>query len=260
MEKFDKLVEIIKMLRSPTGCPWDREQNLYSLKEKFLEEAYEVVDALDRKDTVNIQEELGDILLHVVMHSVIAEEEKIFSLDDVLDGICAKMIRRHPHVFADENLADTASVMKRWEEIKKEEKKNDKNDNKSILDKAMSSMPSINRSEKLQKIATKAGFDWENITDRIAKLDEEVDELKSAIKNSDHENIKEELGDLMFVIVNIANSFKISTDEALRFANIKFYKRFNYIEEHVRSIGKTFDDLSLAELETIYLEGKSKLD
>ena len=257
MKEFDRLIEIVTTLRAPNGCPWDRDQNLYSLKDKMIEEAYELLDAIDNKDIDNIHEELGDLTLHIVMHSLIAEEDNLFTIKDVLNRISDKMVRRHPHVFGDEDISKTEDVLKRWDEIKKIEKKGKVSN--SILDNVPVSLPSLLKSAKMQKIASKVGFDWKNINDVISKLEEEIEELKSAIKNNDKENIEEEIGDILFATVNISNHLKISPDNALRKTNNKFYKRFNYIEKHLKSIGKTFEECSLDELEEIYQIGKKEL-
>ncbi len=259
MKEFDRLIEIVKTLRAPDGCPWDREQNLYSLKDKMIEEAYELLDAIDNKDIDNIHEELGDLTLHVVMHSLIAEEENLFTIKDVLNRISDKMVRRHPHVFGNEDISKTEDVIKRWDEIKKIEKKGKEKESNSILDNVPVSLPSLLKSSKMQKIASKVGFDWKDINDVILKLEEEIGELKSAIANQDKENIEEEIGDILFATVNISNHLKVSPDNALRQTNNKFYKRFNYIEKHLQSIGKTFEECSLDELEEIYQIGKKEL-
>ena len=259
MKEFDRLIEIVKTLRAPDGCPWDREQNLYSLKDKMIEEAYELLDAIDNKDIDNIHEELGDLTLHVVMHSLIAEEENLFTIKDVLNRISDKMVRRHPHVFGNEDISKTEDVIKRWDEIKKIEKKGKEKESNSILDNVPVSLPSLLKSSKMQKIASKVGFDWKDINDVILKLEEEIGELKSAIQNNDKENIEEEIGDILFATVNISNHLKVSPDNALRQTNNKFYKRFNYIEKHLQSIGKTFEECSLDELEEIYQIGKKEL-
>ena len=259
MKEFDRLIEIVKTLRAPDGCPWDREQNLYSLKDKMIEEAYELLDAIDNKDIDNIHEELGDLTLHVVMHSLIAEEENLFTIKDVLNRISDKMVRRHPHVFGNEDISKTEDVIKRWDEIKKIEKKGKEKESNSILDNVPVSLPSLLKSSKMQKIASKVGFDWKDINDVILKLEEEIAELKSAIANQDKENIEEEIGDILFATVNISNHLKVSPDNALRQTNNKFYKRFNYIEKHLQSIGKTFEECSLDELEEIYQIGKKEL-
>ena len=259
MKEFDRLIEIVTTLRAPDGCPWDRDQTLYSLKDKMIEEAYELLDAIDNKDIDNIHEELGDLTLHIVMHSLIAEEENLFTMKDVLNRISDKMVRRHPHVFGDEDISKTEDVIKRWDEIKKIEKKGKEKESNSILDNVPVSLPSLLKSAKMQKIASKVGFDWKNINDVIEKLEEEIAELKSAIKNNDKENIEEEIGDILFTTINISNHLKISPDNALRQTNNKFYKRFNYIEKHLQSIGKSFEECTLDELEEIYQIGKKEL-
>lgn len=257
MKKFDELTEIIKILRSPDGCPWDREQTLYSLKSAMMEEAAELLDALDNKDIENIKEELGDVLLHVVIHSQIAHEDKLFDIEDVIDNLNEKLVRRHPHVFANEKINSSAAVIKRWDEVKAAEQKC-KPKPKSILDKTPNNLPSLLKSENLQKRAAKYGFDWENIDHVFDKLDEEVAELKNAYKNGSKEQTEEELGDVIFSAVNIGRHLSCSADEALRMTNNKFKKRFAYIEEQLEKQGKNLKDATLEEMDKLWNEAKTK--
>lgn len=257
MKKFDELTEIIKILRSPEGCPWDREQTLYSLKSAMMEEAAELLDALDNKDIENIKEELGDLLLHVVIHSRIAYEDGLFDIEDVIDNLNEKLIRRHPHVFANEKIHSSAAVIKRWDEVKAAEQKT-KPKLKSILDKTPNNLPSLLKSENLQKRAAKYGFDWENIEHVFNKLDEEVAELKNAYKNGSKEQAEEELGDVIFSAVNIGRHLNFSADEALRMTNNKFKKRFAYIEEQLEKQGKNLKDATLEEMDKLWNEAKTK--
>ena len=179
MNEFDRLVDIVKKLRAPEGCPWDRKQTLYSLKDALLEETCELIDALDNKDIENIKEELGDVLLHVVFHSQTACEDGLFNIEDVARGINEKLIRRHPHVFKNEHYETAEQVKERWDEIKKEENK-DKKVPESVLDKVPRSLPSLMQAEKLQKKASKYGFDWDNPEQVFEKLQEELNELQEA--------------------------------------------------------------------------------
>lgn len=257
MKEFYKLVEIVSKLRSPEGCPWDKEQTLYSMKNHLIEEVYELVDALDKKDIDNIKEELGDVLLHVVMHSQIASEDNLFNISDVIDDESEKLIRRHPHVFSSEKLDTTDKVLKRWEEIKKSEKK-DCSKNKSILDKVPVALPSLQKAQKLQNVAAKVGFDWNNINDVLDKLNEEILELKEAISSSNKDNISEELGDVLFVLANVARHSKIDADESLRKSNEKFINRFYYIEKTLKEKGKNIENSTLEEMESLWQEAKSK--
>jgi tetrapyrrole methylase family protein/MazG family protein len=251
-ESFKKFVEIIKKLRAPDGCPWDKEQNLYSLKEHLIEEVYELVDALDKKDINNIKEELGDLLLHVVFHSNIAEEEGLFDITDVINNISEKMIRRHPHVFGEIKVKDSNEVLKNWEEIKKEEKQS----RNSIFDGIPGNLPSIQKSYELQKKAAKVGFNWEKQEDCLAKVEEEFDELKSAIKNGSQEEILHEMGDVFFALVNLSIFLGIHPDEALRKCNQRFENRFHYIENKLQQMGKTPKDSNLNEMDKLWDEAK----
>lgn len=255
MTEFDRLAEIVKILRSPEGCPWDREQNLYSLKSAMMEEAYELLDALDNKDIDNIKEELGDLLLHVVMHSQMAQEEGFFSLQDVISNINNKLIRRHPHVFADEKIVTASAVIERWEEVKAIEQKS-KPKPKSVLDKVPNNMSALQKSENLQKRAAKYGFDWDNINAVFNKLEEEFSELKTAYRNNDKENMTEELGDAIFVLVNIGKHMGVSADEALRKTNSKFKNRFAYIEKRLEQQGKDLQSSNLEEMNVLWNEAK----
>lgn len=256
MKEFDELTEIIKILRSPDGCPWDREQTLYSLKSSMMEEAAELLDALDNKDVENIKEELGDLLLHVVMHSRIAEDDNLFSLKDVIQNLNEKLVRRHPHVFGNEKIHTASAVIKRWDEVKATEMIS-KPKLKSILDKTPNNLPTIMKSENLQKRAAKQGFDWQNTEDIFKKLDEEVAELKDAYMKGDTTNITKELGDVIFTAVNVARHLKISADEALRSTNTKFKKRFSYIEEQIEKQGKNLKDATLEEMDKLWDEAKT---
>lgn len=257
MKEFDDLTEIIRILRSPEGCPWDREQTLYSLKSAMMEEAAELLDALDNKDIENIKEELGDLMLHVVMHSRIAEEEELFSLEEVVKGLNDKLVRRHPHVFGNEKINTAQAVVKRWDEVKAAEQKS-KPELKSVLDKTPNNLPSLLKCENLQKRAAKYGFDWKNIEDVFNKLDEEIAELKEAYKKGDTNHAAEELGDVMFTAVNLARHMKISADETMRNANNKFKKRFTYIEHKLKESGKSLKEASLEEMNTLWNETKEK--
>lgn len=257
MDKFDELVNIIKTLRGPDGCPWDKKQTLYSQKKEIMEETAELIDALDKKDIENIKEELGDVLLHVVFHSVVASEEKLFTIDDVIEGINSKLIRRHPHVFANDKINSAEKVIERWEEIKKEENK-DKTKPESVLDKVPSSLPSLIQAEKLQKIAAKYGFDWNNADDIFDKLQEELNELKEAYKENDKKHISEELGDVIFVLSRLANYLGLEADSSLRYANIKFRKRFAYIEKALEKENKSIENTNLQEMEEKWQEAKKQ--
>ena len=257
MNEFDKLIDIVKKLRAPDGCPWDRKQTLYSLKDALIEETCELIDALDNKDIENIKEELGDVLLHVVFHSQTACEDGLFNIEDVICGINEKLIRRHPHVFKNEHYETAEKVKERWDEIKKEENK-DKTAPDSILDKVPKSLPSLMQAEKLQKKASKYGFDWENPEQVFKKLQEELNELHDAYKEKNKEHISEELGDVIFVLSRLATHLDISADESLRKVNNKFRRRFGFIEKSLKETGRTLETTTVAEMEEKWQEAKRK--
>ena len=257
MQEFDRLVEIVKRLRAPDGCPWDKKQTLYSLKDAIMEEAAELVDALDNKDIENIKEELGDVLLHVVFHSETASESGLFNIEDVAKGINEKLIRRHPHVFKDEHYETAEEVKVRWDKIKEEENKNKKIP-ASVLDKVPRNLPSLLQAEKLQKKASKYGFDWDNAEQVFDKLQEELNELKEAYLEQDKEHISEELGDVIFVLSRLASHLDISADESLRKVNNKFRLRFSYIEKVLKNENKSLDNATKDEMEAKWQEAKSK--
>lgn len=254
VEKFIRLVEIVKILRSPDGCPWDREQDLFSIKNHFLEEAFELVDALDNRDIENIREELGDVMFHVVFHAVMAEQEGQFDLASVLDEINEKLVRRHPHVFGNMGSIDTDEVIVNWEKIKDEEKKEKRN--KSILDDIPGSFPSIQRSLKMQERVRKVGFDWPDIGDCMAKVDEEIGEFREAVAGGSPAEIEHEMGDMFFSMINLSRFLNINPDEALRKANNRFHKRFTYIEQKLLEKGISSEEASLEQMEELWQEAK----
>ncbi len=245
-EEFDKLVGIIKRLRAPGGCPWDREQTLYSLKQNVIEEVFEFIDALDRKDIDNIKEELGDMLLHIVFHSVIAEEDGLFELKDVINGVSEKLIRRHPHVFKGLKVNGVEDVLKNWDEIKQAEKHKEKT---HYLDDVPRSLPSIERALKLQQKAKKVGFDWENEQECFEKVKEEFGELQEALDSKDKNSIESEIGDLIFALINLSRFFNINPSEALRKTSLRFENRFNCIEDSLKQENKTLRQADLEDME-----------
>ncbi len=255
-EKFDRLVNIVKRLRAPNGCPWDRKQTLYSLKQNVIEEVFELIDALDRKDIENIKEELGDMLLHVVFHSIIAEEDNLFSINDVLDGISDKLIRRHPHVFGNVRVKDVDEVLKNWDEIKANEKKEKP---KYYLSDVPRGLPPIEKAYKLQKKASKVGFDWEGVDECLEKVKEEFNELLEAHENKNREEIKHEIGDMFCALINYSRLSNIDPSEALREASLRFEERFNCVEEKLKEKGKTLTESNLNEMEQLWQACKKKL-
>ena len=251
MKEFDRLVEIIKRLRGEGGCPWDREQTLETLKPCLMEETCEVLEAMDEWGE-ELKGELGDLLMNVVFQADICEDEGKFSIEDVARGINEKMIRRHPHVFKEkDNSLTSDEVLVNWEEIKKTEKIHEKRE--SALDGVPIYLPPLAKAEKIQKKAAKVGFDWDNIEDVMAKVEEELGELKQAISNNDQENMKEELGDLLFSIVNLSRFLNVNSTGALEKTIKKFDTRFRYVEKNC--------DLTTSSLDTMekfWNEAKNK--
>lgn len=242
------LVDIVKVLRAPGGCQWDAQQTHESIRRNFLEEAYEVAEAIDQQSTEHLQEELGDVLLQVVFHTSIEEEEGRFNLDDVANGVCQKLIFRHPHVFGDVTVSSTGEILANWEELKKKEK--GQATQADAVDAVARSLPALWRAEKVQKKAAKVGFDWDSVDGAVDKLSEELDEVKQAING--HGDPAEELGDLLFAAVNVARFLKVDPEDALQAACDKFAARFRRVEEAVTAQGKQMEDMTLTELDDIW--------
>ena len=251
---FKKLTDIVDTLMGENGCPWDKVQTRESLKPYLVEEAYETLEALDNNNPEEIKEELGDLLYQVLFHAKISENKNEFNITDVVESISHKMVHRHPHVFKKENLETPEEVVTQWEEIKSKEK--GKANRESVLDGIPPHLPGLLRAQKLQKKAAKQGFDWDKIDDVFDKLDEEVAEFKEAVLSGKETDMTAELGDIIFVLVNIAKFKKIDAEEALRATNNKFIKRFQYIEAEVTKRGKTLKETSLEELEKYWQEAK----
>jgi MazG family protein len=243
-------------LRAPGGCPWDREQTFDSIKPYTLEETYEVLDAIDRRDWTGLAEELGDFLLQAVFYAQMAKDEGRFSIDDSLDAICEKLIRRHPHVFADGDAKTPDAVKVRWDQIKSEEKKERGDAPKPLLDTVPRATPALVEAQQIASKAAGVGFDWDNIEQVIAKLHEELDELRQARGGSDPAHIEDELGDILFVIVNIARFLKVDPEQALRRTNAKFRRRFGYVEQQLAGRGRKLTDSHLEEMEELWQEAK----
>ncbi|MCA2004845.1 MAG: nucleoside triphosphate pyrophosphohydrolase [Ignavibacterium sp.] len=257
--KFNELVQIVKRLRKE--CPWDREQTNDSIKSATIEEAYEVVEAIDKKDFDELKKELGDLLLHVVFHTVIAEEENHFNIDEVIETIKNKLIRRHPHVFGETQVNGSEEVKKNWERIKLEEGR------ESILDGVPPYLPALQRAHRLQEKAAKVGFDWENKEDVWKKVIEEIQEMHEIEEMKKNPNLaeksveltkklEEEVGDVFFALVNYSRFLGINPEEALRFTNNKFIQRFQYIENKLKEEGKTITDSNLSEMDKYWNESK----
>ncbi len=248
-EKFDELVNIIARLRAPNGCKWDREQTHTSLKQNFIEETYEALDAIDDNDMKHLQEELGDVLLQVVLHAQIAKEEGAFNIDDVADGISKKLVHRHPHVFGDVKVSSTKEILDNWEKLKKEEKPH----RTSVMDGISPSLPALFAAYKISKKAVKTGFEWPN-TDSLYKcVYGEIDEFKEAVEENDKAHIEEEMGDILFAMVNLARWHKINPEIALANANKKFMKRFRKMEEITT---KKLEENSFEEFDKLWKEAK----
>ncbi|MGI6658602.1 MAG: nucleoside triphosphate pyrophosphohydrolase [Dethiobacteraceae bacterium] len=249
------LLQVMRRLRGINGCPWDQEQDHRSLKPYLLEEAYEVLAAIDSNDSANLCEELGDLLLQVVFHSEIAAENQQFTFYDVITGIVEKLIRRHPHVFADGKAHDAAAVMQKWEEIKKAEKK----DRQTIFT-VENYLPALLRAQKLQRKAASVGFDWPDAAGAWDKLQEELAELKDAYLTGDEAKIEEELGDLLFATVNVARFLNLDAEQALAAAVRKFYQRLLFVEAQARAAGKELSAFSLTQLDAWWDEAKKQLN
>jgi MazG family protein len=253
--KFQKLVELMARLRAPGGCPWDREQTFDSIKPYTLEETYEVLDAIDQREWGELAEELGDFLLQAVFYAQMASEEKLFSIEDALDAINGKLIRRHPHVFG-EQTAETAGDVKRiWGQVKAEEKK-DKGKQDGLLAPVPRALPALVEAQQISSRAAGAGFDWENPEQVLDKLHEELAEFAEARRLASHDALENEVGDLLFVLVNLARFVKVDPEQALRRTNTKFRKRFAYIEQKLAERGRRLEDSNLAEMEALWQEAK----
>ncbi|MBR1966665.1 MAG: nucleoside triphosphate pyrophosphohydrolase [Lentisphaeria bacterium] len=256
MEKQPKnLYEIIRILRAPGGCPWDREQTSESVSSCMAEECAEVLEAIDLKDPELLCEELGDLWMNVIFQAVIAEEKGEFTWEDVQKGICEKMIRRHAHVFGDLNAESSTDVLKIWDKIKAGEKKKHKSD--SVMGNIPPALSALSTAEKIQKKAAKYGFDWSNQSDIIAKIKEELAEVEKAFADNNEDEIDEELGDLFFAVVNLVRFRKRKTSEQLlRAANSKFIKRFQYIETELKKKNISLEEATLEQMENLYQEAK----
>src|SRR5881296_2650706 len=251
-DQFQKLCEIVAKLRGPGGCPWDREQTHESLLPALIEEAYEVAEAARANDDAHFREELGDLLLLVVMHAEIAREAGRFNIERVLREVSQKLVRRHPHVFGASDARDAGAVLKQWEAIKREEKKADSH----YLASLPKALPALMRGQKAQSKAARVNFDWTEMRDVVAKLEEELRELKQAIAARDRARIEDETGDLLFAVVNLARKCKIDAESALQKATDKFVARFNRLEDELKARGKKLGDVDLEEMDAIWEEIK----
>ena len=246
---LDRLLDIVAQLRGPDGCPWDREQTLKSLKPYLIEEAYEVIDAIDNGDTAHHREELGDLLLQVALQAQIRTEQDDFNFDDVAHDLSEKLIRRHPHVFGDATAEDADAVRKKWDQIKAEEKGNEQ---RSILAGVPLHLPALQKAQRVQSRAARVGFDWDKVADVIAKVHEELEEAHEAMQAGDQEHLAEELGDLIFAVVNLSRFHGIRAEEALNATTAKFTRRFNEIETRMAARNRKLSDCTLEEMDAIW--------
>lgn len=251
---FNDLVEIMKILRSPEGCPWDREQDHKSIRQNFIEETYEAIEAIDTEDSELLKEELGDVLLQVVFHSEIEQSQGGFNIDDVCDGVCKKLIVRHPHVFGDVVAETSDKVLANWDNIKMKTKS--QKTQSDAIDSVAKSLPALMRSTKVQQKAAKVGFDWDDVNGAMEKVSEELSELKEAVKSSDKENIHEELGDLLFAVVNVSRFLKEDSEKALYDACDKFAKRFRKVEELASEKNINMKEAGIEVLDELWDEAK----
>lgn len=248
--KFTELVDVMRRLR--VDCPWDREQTNDSIKAATLEEAYEVLDAIDKNDYNELKKELGDLLLHVIFHSIMAEEKNKFKLEDVIDSIKEKLIRRHPHVFGETIVNGSEEVKRNWEVIKMEEGRD------SVLEGVPPNLPSLQKAHRLQEKAAKVGFDWEKKEDVWKKVIEEIEEMHKSEKEETYEELENEVGDVFFAMVNYARFLNVNPENALRKTNAKFIRRFSYVEKKVNETGKKINESNLAEMDKFWEESKKK--
>lgn len=258
---FERLHEIVSILRSPEGCPWDREQTHQSIRRNFIEETYEAIEALDLDDPDGMKEEFGDVLLQILLHSQMEEETGAFDVFDVLAELNDKLIFRHPHVFGTENAGDAEEALRNWEAMKAEEKRlKGRPERLSLLDGIPKDLPALPRAHKIQKKASGVGFDWPDLEGVWDKIAEELEELKAAVKDESRERQQEEFGDLLFAVVNASRFIHADPEEALAGTNRKFAARFRYIEEQLSISGRKFDDTDLLEMEGWWQEAKRAAD
>ena len=250
-EEINNLLQTFKKLRDPSqGCPWDKEQDFKSIANCSIEEAYEVADAIEREDFNDLKEELGDLFFQIIFHSGMAEEKKLFNFEEVVKELNDKLIRRHPHVFDKKQEMSASESLEIWEKEKKKER--EKKNLISLMDDIPKNLPSLTRAKKIQKRAKSVGFDWQNESDVIKKIDEEIDELKRAKVSQKKEDISEEIGDLFFTLVNLSRHYNLEPEDIIRKANLKFEKRFRKMEDEANKTKVNLEDLEINELETLW--------
>jgi tetrapyrrole methylase family protein / MazG family protein len=258
-ELFEVLIRVMSVLRSDTGCMWDREQTHDTIKRNIVEEAYEAVDSIEERDFLGLKEELGDILLQVVFHSQIAVDNNEFNLNDVLKTIISKLVRRHPHVFAGKSVSSSREVLENWEDIKKEERKNKLSDNFSIFSNIPKLLPALHYAYEIQTRAARYGFDWENPGGVIDKIKEEIVELEKELETKAKSGISDETGDLLFSIVNLTRHINIDSEQVLKGTCKKFIKRFDFMEKYAADKGLDFKNLTLEEKDKLWEIAKEEL-
>ncbi len=259
MSKFYELVDIMKRLRGPDGCPWDQKQDHKSLRPYLLEETYEVIEAINADDIDELKVELGDLLLQIVFHAQMASERGDFDIEDVSGAISEKLIRRHPHVFQDRKDITAEQVLNNWEKIKLQRDEPNGKRRKSVLEGVPKTLPALLRAYRVQEKAARFGFDWERVPQIMEKVDEEIIELKNELADENRDGIEEELGDLLFSIVNVARFLKIDPEVSLNKITNKFKRRFEYIEERLAEDGRTAADATLEEMDAFWNEAKGKV-
>jgi tetrapyrrole methylase family protein / MazG family protein len=247
-----KLLDVVQRLRSPEGCPWDREQTLDTLRQYLIEESYEVIDALDSGDPEKHKEELGDVLLQVALHAQIRQEESLFNFDNVASTLAEKLIRRHPHVFGNTEAKDSQAVLKNWESIKAKERKG------SVMDGVPKHLPALQKAQRVQSRATRVGFDWTKAEEVLDKVEEEIREIREAMADRNKEHSREEIGDLLFALVNLCRFLDVQAEEALQAAIAKFIKRFRGMEELLSKENREPSSCTLEELESLWQQVKKK--
>ena len=255
-EKFQQLVAIMARLRGEGGCPWDREQTFDSIKPFTLEETYEVLDAIDHRDWAELTQELGDFILQAVFYAQMASEQKLFRIEDALDAINEKLVRRHPHVFGAESAASADEVLSIWGRVKSAEPKADRKKDAGLLGGVPRALPALVEAQQIASRAAKVGFDWENAEQVLDKLHEELAEFAVARRNAAQDELEDELGDMLFVLVNLARFVKVDPEQALRRTNAKFRKRFGYLEAKLREQGRQWKDANIEEMEALWQEAK----
>ncbi len=255
-ERYDinDLIQLVTVLRAPGGCPWDREQTHESIRKNFIEETYEVIEAINNKDSENLKEELGDILLQVALHSEMERERGTFDFGDVVNDICQKLVIRHPHVFGDVTAENEKDALSRWDDVKLKTKGMKKQSESMI--KVARELPALMRAQKIQQKAARAGFDWENIDGAFEKLFEEINELKDALKQGVHSDAEDEFGDVLFSCVNIARFIDVDSEEALTASTDKFMKRFILVEQLAGEQGMDMKNSSIEELDALWVKAK----